>query len=245
MVICRMELFRKQNNYVLVVVTPSSPRTFIETPFGKNYYSSDYLRNLGCQFDFVFDNKRGLSEVYNEKLREYPEHRVIFVHDDVEIHDNMFLEKLDTAFLSYDVVGLAGGKMADFSRFDVKKQTLMWHLMSPQNELSGFVSHYFGNNQWNSSFFGMSPQRVVMIDGLFMAVDSKKCLINNVFFDEDFNFHYYDLAFSLRANAKNLKIGTYPIFVVHHGLGYVDNMNEFLLLQEKFYQKYSPKNQYD
>lgn len=229
-----MNLFN--NDYVICVATPCNERDFADTPFGQT------LAGLNIPCHVEYNNTRGLPTVYNERLSDYPDKKIIFVHDDVEIHDRFLTDKLDKAFLMYDVVGLAGGKEADFGTYtDYYKQSLMWHLMAPRDKLSGFVSHYFGDNKWNSSMFGLTPSRTVTLDGLFIAVDAKKCREKGVWFDEDFTFHYYDLAFSLSAHNKGLKVGTYPIFVVHHGLGHVDNMEEFLASQKIFNQTYAPK----
>jgi hypothetical protein len=137
------------------------------------------------------------------------------------------------------------GKMANFEIFNELKPSLMWHMMAKQNNqlsASGIVTHYFGNNVWTTACYGQVPSQTVTLDGLFIAVDAKKCLERDVWFDEDFDFHFYDLSFSLRAVEKGLKIGTYPIFVVHHGLGDISDIDAFLRLQEKFYDKYCPRD---
>lgn len=228
------------NKYVIFVATPKSEADFKETPMGKTVWRVIGLRD-SVILEVVYDNTVGLPYLYNKAMSKYPEHKILFVHDDVEIHDLFVFDKLDLAFEMFDVVGLAGAKSADFSRFDNDNPRLMWHLMADRNNLSGFVPHYFGNNVWAGSSFGSTPSRVVLIDGLFIAVDSKKCLENNVSFDRRFDFHFYDLSFSLRANEAKLKVGTYPIFVVHHGLGNVDNMDEFLDAQSSFNMVYAPK----
>lgn len=233
-----MELPLVQNQYVICVATPCSAKEFINTPFGK---TMDRLPS-DITIDIVCNNKRGLSEVYNECIMQWKDSKIIFVHDDVEIHDLFFKDKLDKAFMLFDIVGLAGGREANFSKYnDYEQQTLMWHLMAPRDKLSGFVSHYFGNNIWNSSYFGPTPARTITIDGLFISVDAAKCIENGAYFDEEYKFHYYDLAFSINAHNKGLKVGTYPIFVVHHGLGYVDDMKGFLEDQHKFNTNYAPK----
>lgn len=222
-----MEMFK--NTYRIIVATQESSKDFWEkTPFGKTCSFTKGEHNI--HFDLVFKNKTGLSTLYNQKIKQYPEEKLIFMHDDVEVHDKFFFEKLDVAFTMYDIVGLAGAKQAEV------KSPAMWHLMCPRNALSGFVSHYVGPNTWNSSYFGTSPSRVLLLDGLFLAVDAKKLIDNDVYFDEDFDFHFYDLAFCFRANEKKLLMGTYPIFVVHHGLGEPDK--NWAELETKFIKRY-------
>jgi hypothetical protein len=194
-----MELFRK--DYRIIVATQETPSSFWKnTPFGKT--SKDLFNNSerNISVDVSFANKKGLSKLYNEKMKQYQNERLLFIHDDVEIHDKFIFDKLDVAFTMYDVVGLAGAKQAEI------KSPAMWHLMAPRTALSGFVSHYLGQNTWNSSFFGNSPSRVLLLDGLFIAVDTETMCDNDVTFDEDFDFHFYDLAFCLRAHEKKMKV---------------------------------------
>lgn len=222
-----MELFK--NKYVFVVATPKSEKESHELPFVK-YGVPD-----GIEVDIVYNNTTGLSEVYNGMMKKWKGYKIVFCHDDVEIHDRFISQKLDIAFTMYDIVGLAGSKEV------LVKNPPMWHLMARKDKLTGFVSHYFGNNEWVSSYYGRTPARTVLLDGLFLAVDSDKMIDNGVWFDDDFDFHFYDLAFCLRAFEKKMKLGTYPIFVVHHGLGEPDD--NFYDLADKFVKKY-PLNSY-
>ena len=59
-----------------------------------------------------------------------------------------------------------------------------------------------------------------------------------LFFDEDFNFHFYDIAFCLRANEKKVTSGVLPIYVVHHGLGNSMLTSDWEEANKKFKEKY-------
>jgi hypothetical protein len=176
------------------------------------------------QFDFeiVKDNKDGLPEVYNRFINESNKDKIVlFVHDDLEIHDLNLVEKLNES--PWDITGLAGT-----SQFQVQDKNL-WHICTPREAMSGSVTHPFAqqvNNQIQvdaskrlSTLFGPWPQRCLVLDGLFLAVNIDRALEADWRFDERHKFHHYDIASCLFANEKKLRMGTWPIFVVHHGLG--------------------------
>jgi GT2 family glycosyltransferase len=164
-----------------------------------------------------FENKEGLPTIYNKFINDsYKGKKVIFVHDDVLIEDLFILEKLDLAFEKYDIVGLAGSKKVDLSKPPA------WHLMSDRQDHCGEVAHSHQKQVWTTCF-GPSDSRVLVMDGLFMAVNVKSLLNAGVRFDERFDFHHYDITLCLRANKNKLKMGVTPIRVVHFGLG--DSMN--------------------
>jgi GT2 family glycosyltransferase len=222
---------------VIVSATTRGPPEFDLSPLGESL-----KRLYGVRRDIVYNNKRGLPEVYNEKLREYTYSDVIlaFVHDDVQICDTFITEKLNKAHSDgFAVMGLAGCKNPTFERYDESKPSLMWHLMSEQKDRAGFVAHCDKDNTrvWSSSF-GMSNKEVDMLDGLFLAFWAPRFAQGGVMFDERFTFHFYDLSFSLRARAAGLRMTTLPIFVVHHSIGQVKDPASFLADQAVFYQHY-------
>jgi hypothetical protein len=177
-----------------------------------------------CQFDFeiVKNNLIGLPEVYNRYLNEKNKDKLLlFCHDDLEIHDLNLVEKLNES--PWDITGLAGGAQFNF------QDKNLWHICSPRETHSGSVTHPLAQQVGNeihvdqsrrlSTLFGPWPQRCLVLDGLFLAVHVDKALETGWRFDERHKFHHYDIASCLGANEKKLKMGTYPIFVVHHGLG--------------------------
>lgn len=176
----------------------------------------------------VWNNTKGLSEVYNSFITEkYKDHIMVFVHDDVYLDDRLVLEKLHAAHEVYDIVGLAGCKDP------VVKSPPLWHVMAPKENLRGFVSHELPQGI-SMANFGPTRTSVDLIDGLFMSVDVSKLLESGVRFDEEFTFHFYDLAFCLRA--KEHTIGVWDIFVRHEGTGQPDAT--WHSLQERFIEKY-------
>ncbi len=61
-----------------------------------------------------YTNQEGLGSVYNRFLHpDNADKFIVLVHDDVRIEDLFFAEKLDQAFESFDVIGLAGNQRPD------------------------------------------------------------------------------------------------------------------------------------
>lgn len=215
-------------NFEFVIATPLSEKEYKESKTS-NYNTLSYFCGPDSKHRYkvniIFNNKQGLSDIYNHFLiEENRDKHIIFVHDDVLLEDAFMFEKLEDAHKTYDIVGLAGNKNC------VVKSPALWHLMSytegnrwnNQGDLRGFVSHIFPDGKSNMSYFGNSPDSVKLLDGLFLSVSVSSTLDRGVKFDEDFDFHFYDLAFSIRAINAGLKLGVCPIFVRHYGLGHTD-----------------------
>jgi GT2 family glycosyltransferase len=165
----------------------------------------------------ILNNKKGLAEVYNncldlaiQKNFDY----IMFIHDDVHLEHDPRL-KLEELFQKYDIVGVAGCSKAEM------KSPALWHLMGGGfggGNLHGAVAHGNADRKHMTSF-GAYPQRVVMIDGVFMAFNRKA--IETVRFDEDCpsGFHFYDLNLCARALEKGLKIGVGDVMITHESSG--------------------------
>ena len=211
----------------LLLVTATKAKTleeFKQRPLAASLEVLTDKRYSEAEFDFeiVKDNSAGLPEVYNRFLIEKNKNKIVlFVHDDSEIHDLNLVEKLNES--SWDITGLAGA-----SQFAIQDKNL-WHTSAPRETFSGSVSHPLCWQEGNqikvdksrqiTTFFGPTPQRCLVLDGLFIAVDVERALEVEFMFDERHKFHHYDIASCLLANEKKLKMGTMPINVLHHGLG--------------------------
>lgn len=224
----------------IVTATEHTKETFIEQSTLYKWYINSSERS-DIELIVNYENTLGLPLVYNKYITEqYKECIVVFVHDDVEILSSNIIQLLNDS--PWDITGLAGGK--DYSI----KESCMWHLCCPRDKLSGAVSHptYTQNgNQFIKnadeqavSVYGPWPRRCSVIDGLFMAVNIEKALASNFKFDEDFDFHFYDISSCIIANNCKLKIGTYPIHVLHQGLGDSAYSNSWKTAHQKFTQKW-------
>tara|TARA_R110002110_G_C13275758_1_gene702077 strand:+ start:251 stop:958 length:708 start_codon:yes stop_codon:yes gene_type:complete len=189
------------------------------------------------------DNITGLPELYNNHINRKTVKKydiVLFVHDDVYIDDLDCFAKIRTAISAhqYDIIGLAGGQ-----EVTIKKPAL-WHLMSKKH--FGAVVHPISDQVEDSgcvsvTSFGPTPMRCAVLDGLFLAVNLKPVLDSKWKFNENFKFHHYDISSCLDANKKKLKLGTYPIWVVHSSPGLKDYWNtEYQKSEKKFLELYGP-----
>lgn len=206
----------------------STTTKIYKSPF--NFYGND------SHLYVMEKNSLGLSSVYNQFLAEprYAKSILVFVHDDVSIEDAGFVRKIRKAHESYNIVGLAGGDGAKMKQLDVPP---LWHVLSATDKMSGIVAHTTGaDGSVTSACFGPTPREVNMIDGLFISVDVENS--KGVTFDEDFDFHLYDLAFSAKAKAAGLTIGTWPIWVIHDGIGDSFRSESWRVNAAKFNYKY-------
>jgi len=195
------------------------------------------IKNIDIAYNS--NNKTGLSTNYNSILQKNGDNYdyITFIHDDVFIDDLDVCEKLYTAHKKYDIVGLAGGINPKIVR------PALWHIMCGgfnSGNLKGAVAHTLKGEVIHMTSFGPTPSRVAILDGLFISVDTKKVKEADWQFNENYTFHHYDIASSIDANKKKLKLGVAPIWVIHESPGLLDpNSSMFLDSQEKFIQEYS------
>jgi hypothetical protein len=110
--------------------------------------------------------------------------------------------------------------------------------MSERADFVGEVAHT-KSDKIRTSVFGPTKSRALLIDGLFIAVNVKEAIEKNVQFDEEFDFHHYDLTFCLDCNNKKVSVGVLPIRVIHHGLGDSMNTPEWVASAKIFSAKYN------
>ena len=123
------------------------------------------------QIVFKENNKESLHKVYNKAINfalQEDVQQLVLVHDDV-ILENFSEKKLRTLFSRFDVVGCAGST-------EVKLQPpALWHLMGGgfgSGNLFGAVAHG-DRDKKHMTAFGSYPKRVVLLDGVFIAIKRK------------------------------------------------------------------------
>jgi hypothetical protein len=199
------------NNYKIISATPYSKEDFKNKSQLSLFIDKVGISNIS---NIQYENKIGLPKIYNQFITEENRNKkIIFVHHDVLIEDLFLFEKLDIAFEKYDIVGLAGAKTCN-----INAEMSAWHLMTNRDDMVGEVAHSKDKKVW-TTVFGPTDARALVLDGLFIAVDIAKLLDTGTRFDENFDFHHYDISFCLNANKNKLKMGVYPIKVTHFGLG--------------------------
>jgi tetratricopeptide (TPR) repeat protein len=167
------------------------------------------------------ENKAGLSSVYNTAIEESRDDPAIlvFVHDDVHLSDYYWADHLLEGLREFDIVGLAGNRRR-------APQQASWMYLNDQfqrdadENLSGVLGHGEGfPNLKQLSVYGEPRQECKLLDGVFLAVRSTTLFNRNLRFDPRFEFHFYDLDFCRQAEIRNLRMGTWPISVIHASAG--------------------------
>ena len=172
--------------------------------------------------------------------RKYSKEILLLVHDDVYLNDWHIENRLNGAIKRFDIVGLAGNTNPDFAEpswalgWNRAKYPTGWQ---PQKYLSGSVAHLHKDGI-RVSYYGEIPRQCQLLDGLFLAINTERIMEKSARFDEQFDFHFYDLDFCRTSLGKGLKLGTWPISVTHaSGGGY--GSPEWTSAKEKYLLKWS------
>lgn len=160
-------------------------------------------------------NQFSLPQIYNTAIREHNDENsiMVFCHNDIFIKTRTWGRLLLSKFnhSDYQIIGVAGTTF-------LHENGCWW---TDRKKMCGIVEHTDGYTSWVSEY---SPPRaghikpVVLVDGLFMAVDC-----NNIEhqFDEEFKgFHLYDLSFCVPNYLDGCNIGvTTDIRILHQSVG--------------------------
>jgi len=216
-------------------------KTFIFTATKGKATDCLLYKTFGDTAFYKENNTTSLQKVYNKAidfaLEENFEYLVL-VHDDV-ILENYSQWRLEENFKKYDIIGVAGTT-------EVKLQPpALWHLMGGGfngGNLRGAVAHLNQNKKFMTSF-GEYPSRVVLLDGVFLAM--KRSVFEKVRFDESCpsNWHFYDLDYTMQSHKEGFKNGVGDIIVTHASPGLREFTDEFNKGQEWFLNKWSPKKE--
>lgn len=166
------------------------------------------------------NNQIGLPKLYNQIIRESQNDpaTLVFAHDDLLLLDYYWCKRLIEGLEHFEVVGLAG----NISR--APRQPTWWFVDDQFNwdakeNLSGVIGHGDQFPPENISFYGAPRQQVKLMDGVLMAVHSQTLIDHDLYFDEQFDFHFYDLDFCRQAEVKNIELGTWDIAFTHGSKG--------------------------
>lgn len=194
--------------------------------------------NLDVDLNIFTENTKPLSEIYNLALsmaKEDNADALILVHDDVWLeHDPT--PKLENLFDSYDIVGVAGTSQVQI------KSPALWHLMGGGfggGSLHGAVAHAHDNRKVMTSF-GPYPQRVIYIDGVFMAFN-RKAIETGSLFDENSpsKYHFYDINMCDNARKEGLKIAVGDIMITHESPGLREFTEDWKAGEQYFLNKHN------
>jgi len=206
-----------------VCATRVSQDEFFRTaPLGRSLpLYQGYPRNQVIELRLFADNRAGLPSVYNiaiEEARSKPA-ILVFIHDDVFLSDYHWATHLHTALGRFQIVGLAG------NRRRVSGQA-SWMYLDGQftrdnyDNLSGVIGHgasFPGLRQL--SIYGAPGQEAKLLDGVMLAARSQLLIQRELRFDPRFQFDFYDMDFCRQAEARGIRMGTWPISIIHGSAG--------------------------
>lgn len=185
-----------------------------------------------------YENRRGIPEIFNARISARDSQEIlIFMHDDVWIDDQFFVDRVLEGLNSFDVIGIAG------NRRRVPHQPA-WIYTVVNGEisrdapefLSGSVAH--GSQPHGAiTCFGPVPAECELLDGVFLATRRSTLTGHGILFDPRFDFHFYDMDFCRSAREKQLRLGTWPICLTHQSPGTFDSpawRDRFKLYLEKW-----------
>ena len=163
---------------------------------------------------FENNGTHSLNEAYNHILNESKNDIVVLCHDDIYFEKKGWANKIINHFKrnsDYGILGVAGST-------NLPKSARWWEDTS---KMKGIVNHEHEGKKWESKYsnsLGNKIEDVVLVDGLFIALQKSKLKSN---FDETLSgFHFYDVAFSINNFVEGCKIGViYDVRITHKSIG--------------------------
>ncbi len=129
----------------------------------------------------AFENSEGLPDVYNRAISQCPEDQnLLFVHDDLYLHDPFVQMRIEEGLRKADLIGLAGSRGTDPRHpswalaFDEFLRPVEWQRGTGVLP-SGAVSHFpetpgLSVPPVTLSLYGTFPAECDLLDGVFLAV---------------------------------------------------------------------------
>ena len=169
--------------------------------------------HAGLEHCLSFANQEPLAHTYNRGLEQAPEEAiVVFCHDDLWLGDQPLGPPLAEALERFDLVGVAGN-----SRRLPGQQA--WWL---QADGSGWDHpHLVGRLQHGTpeaaapQVYGPSPAPAALLDGVVLAGRAAVLRRAGLAFDPTFPFHFYDLDLCRSAEQAGLRLGVWPLPLIH------------------------------
>ena len=164
----------------------------------------------------AFENSDGqsLTKLYNEGLIKTKNDIVLFCHDDLKFDTRNWGRKLLNHFKrspEYGIIGVAGTRyLSSTGRW--------WEDFS---KMHGVVYHEDGGKRWLTRYsrdIGNGLDDVVLVDGLFFAINKK--ILKHKFNSDVDGFHFYDVDFCFSNYLEGVRIGVcFDIKITHLSIG--------------------------
>ena len=160
-----------------------------------------------------FNNSSPLADTYNRGLAEaHDDSLVVFCHDDLWLGDAPLEPALREALSRFDLVGVAGNGRR------VSLQQAWW--LDPKTgtwdhpHLVGQLRHGDPESSLLNPY-GPTPAPALLLNGVFMAGRAGVLRRAGLAFDPQLPFHFYDLDFCRAAERAGLRIGVWPLDLIH------------------------------
>jgi GT2 family glycosyltransferase len=182
------------------------------------------FRNPSIEVELYAENRTGLAQRYNaaiDRCRERPAY-LVFAHDDIHLVDLFWPHHVMQGLKRFDVIGAVGNRRRLPGQPAWRFKDAAFTQDESEN-LSGWVMHGRGWPAESVDFYGLPGHEVKLLDGLLLAARSDTLLGRGVRFDEQFEFHFYDMDFCRTAEREGLRLGTWSIPLIHESDGNFDS----------------------
>lgn len=166
------------------------------------------------------ENKRGLPALYNEVIRDSAADpaTLVFAHDDLHLLDYYWCGRIQEGLADFQILGAAGNvrRVPMQPAWGFVDTKFTW---DERKNLSGVIGHGKSFPPADFSVYGPPRQKVKLLDGLLLACESQLLIENDLYFDERFSFHFYDLDFCRQAELMDISCGTWDLSLIHESGG--------------------------
>ncbi|MEB3316778.1 MAG: tetratricopeptide repeat protein [Cyanobacteriota bacterium] len=160
-----------------------------------------------------FANRAPLAHAFNHGLElAADDSLVVFCHDDLWLGDAPLSPSLLEALEHFDLVGVAGNsrRRPGQRAWWLDPATGAWD----HPHLVGALRH--GQPQASQpQTYGPSPAAAALLDGVFLAARASVLRGAGLRFEPLLPFHFYDLDFCRAAAAAGLRLGVWPLELIH------------------------------
>ena len=177
------------------------PRLMVATRLDAETFARDTL--LGRSLAHTYN--RGLAEAHDDSL-------VVFCHDDLWLGDAPLEPALSEALSRFDLVGVAGNgrRVSLLQAWWLDPETGTWD----HPHLVGQLRHGDPESSLLDTY-GPTPAPAALLDGVFLAGRAGVLRRAGLAFDPQLPFHFYDLDFCRAAERAGLRIGVWPLDLIH------------------------------
>ncbi len=169
--------------------------------------------HAGHEHCIRYANRRALAHTYNRGLEQAADDAlVVFCHDDLWLGEESLVPPLTQALERFDLVGVAGNRRRQHG------QQAWWLNVDGSGwdhpQLVGALRHGRPEDAQLQTY-GPSPAPAALLDGVFLAGRAGVLRRAGLRFEPDLPFHLYDLDFCRSAEQAGLRLGVWPLDLIH------------------------------